>query len=139
MRYKASGKRIYFRADAAFASPDVYEYLEDNNILYAMRIKANSRLYEHVDHLMTRPVGRPSAKPEVFYHDFFYRAGSWRRQRRVIAKIEWHQGELFTRVGFIGANLSAKAESVVRFYNKRGPCEQYIKEANHGLVVLTWI
>ncbi|MBN2025442.1 MAG: transposase [Actinobacteria bacterium] len=139
VRYKASGKRIYFRADAAFASPDVYESLEDNNILYAMRMKANSRLYEEVEHLMTRPVGRLSAKPKVFYHDFFYRAGSWRRQRRVIAMIEWHQGELFSRVGFIGANLSAKAESVVRFYNKRGPCEQYIKEANHGLGVLTWI
>lgn len=46
------------------------EYSEDNNILYAMRVKANHRLYNHVDHLMTRPVGRPSLKPKVFYHDF---------------------------------------------------------------------
>ncbi|MDY6796446.1 MAG: IS1380 family transposase [Actinomycetota bacterium] len=134
-RYKASGKRIYFRADAAFASPDMYEYLENEGILYAMRVKANNRLYEHVDHLMTRPVGRPSAKPKVFYHDFSYRAGSWRRQRRVIAKIEWHQGELFPRIGFIITNLSAKAEKVVRFYNQRGLCEQHIKGGKH---VLSW-
>ena len=132
-RYKAAGKRIYFRADAAFASPYVYEYLEDNNILYAMRIKANSRLYEEVEHLMTRPVGRPSAKPKVFYHDFSYRAGSWSRQRRVIAKIEWHQGELFPRIGFIVTNLSARAEKVVRFYNQRGNCEQWIKEGKYAL------
>ncbi|MBN2026451.1 MAG: IS1380 family transposase [Actinobacteria bacterium] len=132
-RYKAAGKRIYFRADAAFASPDVYEYLESEGILYAMRIKANSRLYEMVDHLMTRPVGRPSAKPKVFYHDFSYRAKSWRRQRRVIAKIEWHQGELFPRVGFIVTNLSARAEKVVRFYNQRGNCEQWIKEGKYAL------
>jgi hypothetical protein len=132
-RYRALGKRIYFRADAAFASPDIYEYLEDNNILYAMRIKANNRLYEHVDHLMTRPVGRPSAKPKVFYHDFSYRAKSWRRQRRVIAKIEWHQGELFPRVGFIITNLSARAEKVVHLYNKRGNCEQWIKEGKYAL------
>jgi hypothetical protein len=82
---------------------------------------------------MTRPVGRPSLKPKVFYHDFSYRARSWRRSRRVIAKIEWHAGELFPRVGFIVTNLSAQAEKVVRFYNKRGLCEQYIKEGKYAL------
>jgi len=134
-RYKALGKKLYFRADTAFASPDVYEYLEDNGVLYAIRIKANSKLHEEVDHLMTRPVGRPSARPKVIYHDFSYRAGSWDRPRRVIAKIEWHQGELFPRVGFIVTNLSAKAKNVVRFYNKRGLCEQHIKE---GKGALSW-
>jgi hypothetical protein len=33
----------------------------------------------------------------------------------VIAKIEWHPGELFPRTGFIVTNLSAKAKNVVRF------------------------
>jgi len=132
-RYKAMGKKIYFRADAAFASPDVYEYLEDNKILYAMRIKANNRLYDHVEHLMTRSVGRPSMKPKVLYYDFPYRAASWDRSRRVIAKIEWHAGELFPRVGFIITNLSARAEKVVRFYNQRGNCEQWIKEGKYAL------
>ena len=51
---------------AAFASPDMYEYLEGNNTLYAMRIKANNRLYEKVEHFMTKPVSRPSLKPKVF-------------------------------------------------------------------------
>ena len=134
-RYKHTGKKLYFRADAAFASPDLYEYLEEEGILYAMRIKANSRLYDHVEHLMTRPVGRPSVKPKVLYHDFSYRAKSWRRSRRVIAKIEWHQGELFPRVGFIVTNLSRVAKNVVRFYNQRGLCEQRIKE---GKGALSW-
>lgn len=132
-RYKHAGKRIYFRGDAAFASPDVYEYPEDNKLLYAMRTKASSRPYEEIDHLTTRPVGRPSLKPKVFYHYFFYRAKSWSTSRRIIAKIEWHQGELFPRVGFIVTNLSAKAEKVVRFYNKRGLCEQHIKEGKYAL------
>jgi hypothetical protein len=112
-------RRFYFRADAATSSPDVYEYLEDNNILHAIRISANSRLYDHIDHLMTRPVGRPSAKPKVLYRDFPYRAGSWGRSRRIIAKVEWHQGELFPRVGFILTNMSAQAKKVVRFCTKR--------------------
>jgi hypothetical protein len=86
-RYQALGKKLYFRGDAAFASPDMYEYLVDSKVLYAMRIKANNRLYEQVEYLMTRPVGRPSAKPKVFYHDFSYRARSWRRSRR--ANMPW--------------------------------------------------
>jgi len=132
-RYKHTGKKLYFRADAAFASPDMYEYLEESQVLYAMRIKANSQLYDHVEHLMTRPVGRPSAKPKVLYHDFLYRAGSWDRTRRVIAKIEWHAGELFPRIGFIVTNLSRAAKNVVRFYNQRGRCENWIKEGKYAL------
>jgi RHS repeat-associated protein len=132
-RYMASGRKLYFRGDAAFASPELYEYLEDNKVLYAIRIKANGRLYEEIDHLMVRPVGRPPKKPQVLYHDFLYRAGTWDRSRRVIAKIEWHQGELFPRVGFIVTNLSRAAKNVVRFYNQRGNCEQYIKEGKYAL------
>jgi hypothetical protein len=47
--------------------------------------------------------------------------------------VEWHQGELFPRVGFIVTNVSAKARNVVRFYNKRGNCEQWIKEGKYAL------
>ena len=133
-RYKGTNRKLYFRGDAAFASPDVYEYLEENHILYAMRIPANDILYEEIEHLMTRPVGRPPKKPRVFYHEFNYRAASWDKPRRVIAKVEWHMGELFPRIGFIVTNLSAKAKNVVRFYNKRGNCERWIKEGK----ALSW-
>ena len=40
-------------------------------------------------------------KPIVLYHSFQYRAASWDKSRRAIAKIEWHAGELFPSVGFI--------------------------------------
>ena len=43
---------------------------------------------------------------------------------RVVAKVEWHPGELYPRVGFIVTNLSRPVERVVAFYNKRGTCEQ---------------
>jgi len=132
-RYKSTRKKLYFRADAAFASPDVYEYLEENRILYAIRIPANQNLQREIDHLLTRPVGRPPKKPRIFYHDFNYRAASWNKPRRVIAKVEWHMGELFPRVGFIVTNMSAKAKNVVRFYNRRGLCEQWIKEGKYAL------
>src|SRR5450756_2861347 len=100
-------KKLYLRGDAAFASPDMYEYLEDKGILYAIRLKANNNLHREIDHLMTRPVGRPSAKPKTFFHDFSYQAASWKSSRRVIAKVEWHQGELFPRIGFIVTNMTS--------------------------------
>ena len=76
--------------------------------------------------LLIRPVGRPPAKPVIRYDDFWYRAGSWDRARRVVAKVEWHRGELFPRVGFIVTNMTAGPEGVVRFYNGRGTAEQWI-------------
>src|SRR4030088_2313851 len=44
------------------------------------------------------------------------------------SRAEWHPGELYPRVGFIVTNMSRPAENVVAFYNKRGTCEQWIKE-----------
>lgn len=134
-RYKDTGRKLYFRGDAAFASPDVYDYLEDKGILYAIRIKANNNLYREIEHLLTRPVGRPPKKPRIFFHSFSYRAASWRKSRRVVAKVEWHQGELFPRVGFVVTNLQRKPSNVTRFYNGRGVCEQWIKE---GKLTLSW-
>ena len=51
----------------------------------------------------------------------------------MVAKVEWHEGELFPRVGFIVTNLSAQAEGVVHFYNGRGTAEQWIKEGKYAL------
>jgi hypothetical protein len=51
-------------------------------------------------------------------------AGSWTKPRRVVAKVEWHPGELYPRVGFIVTNMARPVENVVAFYNKRGTCEQ---------------
>ena len=106
-RYERTGVRRYFRADAAFAKPEVYEYLEEWRVLYAIRLPSNEVLQWEIQHLLTRPVGRPPRKPIIWYDDFWYQAGSWDRPRRVVAKVEWHRGELFPRVGFIVTNMSA--------------------------------
>ena len=71
--------------------------------------------------LLIRPVGRPPKRPVILYDDFWYRAESWGRARRVVAKVEWHRGELFPRVGFIVTNMTAGPEGVVRFYNRDSP------------------
>jgi hypothetical protein len=69
----------------------------------------------------------------VWYDDFQYQAQSWNCARRVVAKVEWHGGELFPRIGFIITNLSRSAKRVVRFYNQRGTAEQWIKEGKNAV------
>jgi len=132
-RYENKNVRKYFRGDAAFAKPEIYEYLEGKGFLYAIRLPANEVLYDKIHHLLTRPVGRPPKKPIVWFYDFTYQAASWDQPRRVVVKVEWHQGELFPRVGFIVTNMSAKAQGVVHFYNGRGTAEQWIKEGKYAL------
>ena len=90
-------------------------------------------LQREIEPLLTRPVGRPSNAPVVWYADFLYQAQSWDLARRVVAKIEWHKGELFPRVGFIVTNLGRPAKRVVRFYNQRGTAEQWIKEGKNAV------
>ena len=62
-----------------------------------------------------------------------YQAGSWDQARRVVVKIAWQAGELFPRVGFIITNLTWRAKKVVRFYNRRGTAEQWIKEGKNAV------
>ena len=132
-RYQEKGVRLLFRADAAFAKPEVYEYLESRDTGYAMRLPANEVLQRNIRHLLKRPVGRPPKKPVVRYHDFVYQAQSWDIPRRVVAEVEWHQGELFPRVGFVVTNLNLPPEGVTHYYNGRGTAEQWIKEGKYAL------
>jgi Transposase DDE domain group 1 len=134
-RQQRLGKEVVFRADAAFAKPELYEALEERDVKYAIRLPANDNLERKVVQLLTRPVGRPSYKPVVRYKSFSYQAASWTKARRVVAKVEFHFGELFPRVGFIVTNLSAPNRVVVRFYNKRGMAEQWIKEGKQALAM----
>jgi hypothetical protein len=132
-RYRGKVARIYFRADAGFANPDVYEYLEAEGIKYAIRLPANRVLQDRIGYLLKRPVGRPPNHVRRYYANFHYRAASWSKPRRVVAKIEWHPGELYPRVGFIVTTMARRAENVAAFYNKRGTCEQWIKEGKGAI------
>jgi hypothetical protein len=132
-RYRHLDIPKFFRGDAAFANPALYHVLEKEGYHYAIRLKANAVLEREIEHLLTRPVGRPSHRPKVSYHSFQYQAKSWQQSRRVVAKIEWHRGELFPRVGFIVTNHTWRSKRVVRFYNGRGTAEQWIKEGKNAV------
>jgi hypothetical protein len=44
-RYRGTLKRLYFRGDAAFANPEIYEFLEGEGIGYTIRLPANCVAY----------------------------------------------------------------------------------------------
>ena len=89
-RYRGQTLRRFLRGDAAFALPDVYEYLEAEGFQYTIRLPANQVLQAQIAPLLTRPVGRPPHYVRRFYASFRYQARSWCRARRVVAKVEWH-------------------------------------------------
>ncbi len=79
---------------------------------------------------MGRP---PRSGVQVKVIDFHYQAKGWSKPRRVVCKIEWHQGELFPRVGFIVTNSRLYRTEVVKVYNGRDDVENRIKEGKNTL------
>jgi hypothetical protein len=73
-------------------------------------LPANRILQERIGHLLTRPIGRPPNEVRRSYANFTYQAGSWTKPRRVVAKVEWHPGELYPGVGFLVTNIAARRE-----------------------------
>jgi Transposase DDE domain group 1 len=53
----------------------------------------------------------------------------------MVAKLEWHPGELYPRVGFTVTNMTRPPERVTMFYDQRGTAEQYIREVKNAV---TW-
>ena len=133
-RYRSRFILFWLRGDAAFAQPGVYEYCEDERVTYFIRLSTNAALNRLIDPYLTRPAGRPPKSGiQIRLVDLRYRAQTWDRERRVVAKIEWHDGELFPRIGFIVTNSKLPAGKVVKVYNGRGDVENRIKEGKNTL------
>ena len=132
-RYRGKFKRIHFRADATFATPEVYECVEAEGYKYANRLPANNVLQEHISYLLTRRVGCPPIKVRQHYANVSYQAHSWETPRRVVAKMEWQPSEHYPRAGFNFTNLSRPAERIVTFCNRRGRAQQRIKENKNAV------
>jgi hypothetical protein len=92
---------------------------------------------------VTRPQPGPALKPKdrpvglnrvlLLNRKLIAQAEAVDSPRRVVAKVEFHFGELFPRAGFSFTNLETDSRAVVRFYNKRGTAEQWIKEGKQAV------
>jgi hypothetical protein len=83
VRHWGSVKHLYFRGDAAFANPEMYEVLEAEQIAYTIRLPANDVLQRRIGYLLKRPVGRPPHEVRRYYASFTYQPQSWSKPRRL--------------------------------------------------------
>ena len=122
----------------------MYQYLEQEEFRYAIRLPDNPVLQRQLEPLLTRPVDWGQGQTVVQYYDLHYQAASWQRPRRVIAKVRWQRAQLLPQASFVVTNLDTKAQQVVAFYNGRGTAEQsptrhsfgdgaWIKEGKYAL------
>jgi hypothetical protein len=58
---------VVFRADAAFAKPEVYEALEERGVKYAIRNPANDSLERDIAELLSRPLATNSNRLRLVF------------------------------------------------------------------------
>ena len=131
-RTKFPDIQLILRGDSGFATPELYELLDDFDVYYVIRLKLNAKLSacsRAADDEFYANYGTDYSKSHSLYHDFNYQAGSWDKSRRVVCRIERHADELCPRHTFIVTNLTAHPQEVIGVYHKRGQMENFIKEA----------
>jgi len=132
--YRAWYKLFWLRGDAAFANPETYDYFEAHRITYFIRLPSNANLLRLLEPHLNLTVGRPPQSGiQVKIVDLHYQAKSWGRPRGVVAKIEWHRGELFPLIGFVVTNSRLPGGKVIKVYNGWGDVENRIKEGKNTL------
>lgn len=133
--------RIRVRLDGAFAAPEVFDYLESENVGYVVNMAKNSVLKAKAKKLMNkaRRLSKASGRTEHVYGECMYAAGKWGCKRRVIIKAEvvCHPGrEPKDNPRFVVTNLKQSPEYVYRkVYCKRGDAENRIKELKESLAL----
>lgn len=129
------GQDLVLRGDSGFTVPGLYKLCEEKDVFYAIRLKANRKLDEKAQKQVEerqKKQAMPVGARAVFYTEFSYRAASWDRARRVVAKLERPEDELFFQPTFIVTNMTLSAKRVVKFYQNRGTMENLIKEGKNG-------
>lgn len=120
---------ILFRADAGFAVPALYRYLERQEVRYVIGFITNNRVLAQAAPLLLkaqRQYHETGEKPRLFT-SFSYQAESWTRPRRIIAKVEY--GQLGANQRFVVTNLVRNPQFVYDdIYVLRGDVENRIKE-----------
>ena len=131
--------RLRVRLDGGFATPEIFDFLEDERLEYLVAMAKNPRLGPQGERLLAsaRRVARRTGRSAAFFGETRYAARKWTRgQRRVIYK-----AEVVCLAGraprdnlrFVVTNLAQRSERVYDLYRQRGDDENRIKELHHGL------
>lgn len=138
LRAAFGGVRIHVRLDGAFATPEVFDYLEGEKFTYVVNMAGNSVLQRHAEPLMkeVRRLAKEHKTTQKRYGEVMYQAGKWKHPRRTIIKAEvvvceGHDNRDNPR--FVITNLGGSPKAGYREYTRRGDAENRIKELKEGL------
>jgi hypothetical protein len=129
---------IHVRADCGFGVPAMYEVCEELNLLYSFGIGMNSTLRSRSDALLAEAVEQfeRTGQPQRLFCAFWYRAGSWTRQRWVVIKVEANaQGTNRRAIVTNRPGAQVLPEAAYDEYADRGESENRNKELKCGLEV----
>jgi Transposase DDE domain group 1 len=94
--------RILVRADSGFAREELMAWCEANGVDFLLGLAKTDRLIAEIESELKQAAAKSerTGKPARCFKDFVWRTrSSWSRQRRVVAKAEWTQGEANPRFG----------------------------------------
>jgi hypothetical protein len=122
------------RADSGFCRRRLLQWCERSNVGYVIGLARNARLHaavEYAEAALADNYAASGAKQRLI-EEFAYAAKSWRRERRVITRLEY--GAQGTNPRFIVTNLQGDPVQLYdRLYCQRGEAENRIKEAQLDL------
>jgi hypothetical protein len=124
------GVKILWRGDGHYATPEVLDCLEALDCSYVLGLAGNKRLKALAapwcEDAALRRLTASKDKARRF-HRAAYRADSWTKPRRIVARIEASVGGADAR--FVVTNLSGRAKRVYeKVYCARGQAENLIKD-----------
>ena len=126
--------RIVFRGDSGFCRQRILNYCERAEVHYIVGLARNSRLEQLSEflELAMKDVYEATAIKQREVGEFVYAAQSWRRERRVITRLEC--GPQGNNPRYVVTNLSGDPQALYdQLYCQRGEAENRIKEAQVGL------
>lgn len=130
--------RILLRADSGFAREELMAWCEANRVDYLFGLARNTRLVAEIADELAEAAAESVAtgKAARRFKEFFWSTlDSWSRERRVVAKAEWTQGEANPR--FVVTSLAQREVDGRYLYEKvycaRGEMENRIKECQLDL------
>ncbi len=139
---KDEGLEITFRMDSGYFDDNILETIESLGCTYVIKGKGYPTLVEQVTNpsvvFVTGEAGRETT-------GLVTALNTWDNARRFVvsrvlkdekdrAQISFLEGESYDYFFFV-TNTEQSSEEVVEFYEKRGNCENYIKEAKYDMAV----
>jgi hypothetical protein len=125
--------RLILRADAGFATPELYGFCEAHGMGYVIGFPANSVLQEKTDWALPwlEQCFAQDHLPHRWIGGFRYQAGSWGQERRILYKVEVNREGTNRR--FLVTNRKGLPRDLFPLYNDRGTAEGFIDQLKNQL------